>query len=183
MRTWLTKGRDSFIETALALNVDMRLQLARRLNSVNARAQQQNLARALQIDFAAITPESNQRDKKLKDERELRNIDYLYRQVRPGEVVSAKEIPFVDEAHSANEISSMQPPVQETVSGPPLEDTQELIGNLLEGEKVLDWVTSASSLVKYLERVVDLSREIPPFHQQILEETRLSLIDFIVLSK
>lgn len=178
LRTWLTKGRDSFIETALALNVDMRLQLARRLNSVNARAQQQNLARALQIDFAAITPESNQRDQ--LEAGELRNIDYLLGQVRPGEVVSAKEIPFVDEAHSANEISSMQPPVQETVSGPPLEDTQELIGNLLEGERVPDWVTSASSLVKYLERVVDLSREIPPFHQQILEETRLSLIDFIV---
>ncbi|MBK8201480.1 MAG: hypothetical protein IPK68_03870 [Bdellovibrionales bacterium] len=187
LKTWLTKGRDSFIETALALNVDTRLQLARRLDSVNTRAQQQNLAKSLKIDFAAILPQSNQRDQSATGD--LRNIDYLLGQVRSGEVVPAvNEVPGANEIPSAkevppaaNEMLAVETPIQVTVSsGPPQEDTSELVSTLLPGKEVPDWVTSAHGLVKYLERVIDFSKEVPPFHQKILDETRFSMIEFIV---
>ncbi|MBK9039936.1 MAG: hypothetical protein IPL83_12365 [Bdellovibrionales bacterium] len=179
LKTWLTKGRESFIETVFALDEDSRLQLTRRLDSVNTRAQQQNLARALKIDFAAICPEFKQRDQ--LEAGELRNIDYLLGQVRPEAVVpSAKEMPSVEGVPSANEALPAETPIQGAVSGPPQEDTNELVSTLLEGERVPDWVTSESSLVKYLERVVDFSKEVMPFHQKILDETRVSMNEFII---
>jgi hypothetical protein len=185
LRTWLTKGRDSLIETALPLNVDMRLHLVRRLAPVNTRSQQQNLVKALKIDFAAILLESKQRDQ--LETGDLRNIDYLLGQVRPGEILqSANENPAAGEVLSINEESfvgtpSEENPIQETVSsGPHQEDKIELVSTLLEGERVPDWVTSESSLVKYLQRAVDFSKEVPPFHQKILDETRLSMIEFII---